>query len=55
MKPNEVINKMKIPKIANDLFENTLIIMLYTISDVKGMVNNKKLLGINNNSIPENR
>jgi hypothetical protein len=55
MKPKVVINKIKMPKIANDLFENTLIIVLYTINDVKGMVNNTKLLGIHNNSIPEKR
>jgi hypothetical protein len=55
MKPKAVINKMKMPKIAIFLFENTLLIMLYTIRDVSGIVNNIKPLGINNKSISENK
>ncbi len=45
-KPNEVINKIYTPKIANDLFENILIKILYTISDVNGSVKNTKQFGM---------
>ena len=46
LNPNVVINKRYMPNIANDLFENILIVILYRISAVIGRVINRKTFGI---------
>jgi hypothetical protein len=53
LNPNVVINKRYMPNIANDLFENILIVILYRISDVIGRVINRKTFGITIISIAE--